>query len=151
MAEKIISQVEFEIEQIDLLFQAYADLLDRVQKRTPDLVEVTAVASVLHSFYNGLENILLSIAKCIDESVPTGAQWHRDLLTQMTEATSMRGAVLTVSTARQLADYLGFRHFYRHSYSLFLEWGELEKLVMPLARVWEQARREVQLFLDSLI
>ncbi len=61
--EKVISQIKFETGQIDLLFEAYADLLDRVQKRTPDLVEVTAVASVLHSFYNGLENIFLSIAK----------------------------------------------------------------------------------------
>ena len=66
LAEKVISQVKFEIEQIGLLFEAYADLLERVQRRTPDLVEVTAVASVLHSFYNGLENIFLSIAKGID-------------------------------------------------------------------------------------
>ena len=66
MVKKVVSQVKFEIEQIGLLFEAYADLLERVQRRTPDLVEVTAVASVLHSFYNGLENIFLSIAKGID-------------------------------------------------------------------------------------
>ena len=150
MVDRIISQVKFEIGQIDQLFESYADLLEQAQKKAPDLVEVTAMASVLHSFYNGLENIFLSIAKGIDQDVPMGAQWHRDLLTRMTEATSSRGPVLTVDVAHQLADYLGFRHFYRHSYSFFLEWDELEKLVMPLADVWEQAKYEVQLFLDSL-
>jgi len=135
---------------MDDLFESYADLLSRVQTRSPDLVEVTAVASVLHSFYNGLENIFLSIAKGLDASVPTGAQWHRDLLAQMAERTPLRPLVITTETAHQLADYLGFRHFYRHSYSFFLEWDELEKLVTPLTKVWEQVKSELDLFLDRL-
>ncbi len=150
MVEKVVSQVKFEIEQIDQLFELYADLLERAQKGTPDLVEIAAVASVLHSFYNGLENIFLSIAKGIDADVPTGAQWHRDLLTQMMESTSRRRPVLTAEVAHRLAAYLGFRHFYRHSYSFFLEWDELEKLVTPLTEVWEQVKDELQRFLDSL-
>lgn len=40
--------------------------------------------------------------------------------------------------------------FYRHSYSFFLEWEEMEKLATSLAEVWSQAKRELQLFLDSL-
>ena len=147
MAEKVVSQVQFEIGQIDQLFESYADLLERVQKNAPDLVEVTAVAAVLHSFYNGLENIWLSIAKGMDGDVPAGPQWHRDLLTRMTQPTATRGPVLTAEAARRLADYLGFRHFYRHSYSFFLEWDELERLVTPLADVWAWTREELQRFL----
>lgn len=150
MVRKAVSQVWFEIGQIDHLFESYADLLEQVRGKVPDLVEVTAVASVLHSFYNGLENIFLSIAKGIDRDVPTGGQWHRDLLAQMTQATSSRRPVLTLNTANQLASYLGFRHFYRHSYSFILEWDELDKLVVPLVEVWEQTKDELQLFLDSL-
>jgi len=70
LVDRIISQVKFEIGQIDQLFESYADLLEQAQKKAPDLVEVTAMASVLHSFYNGLENIFLSIAKGIDQDVP---------------------------------------------------------------------------------
>ncbi len=146
LVESVVSQVEFEIGQIDHLFESYADLLAQTQRKAPDLVEITAVASVLHSFYNGLENIFLSIAKGIDRDVPAGAQWHRDLLTRMTEAMSSRGPVLTIDTAHRLVDYLAFRHFYRHSYSFFLEWDELEKLVTPLAKVWEQTRGELDGF-----
>jgi hypothetical protein len=150
LVRKAVSQVWFEIGQVDYLFESYADLFEQVRGKVPGLVEVTAVASVLHSFYNGLENIFLSIAKGIDRDVPTGAQWHRDLLAQMTQATSSRRPVLTRNTAHQLAGYLGFRHFYRHSYSFILEWDELAKLVVPLAEVWEQTKDELQLFLDSL-
>jgi len=52
--------------------------------------------------------------------------------------------------AHRLADYLGFRHFYRHSYSFYLEWEEMEKLVTPLADVWQGAKDEIQLFLRSV-
>jgi hypothetical protein len=150
LTKKTISQIEFEIGQIDRLFEAYADLLERIHENKPDLVEITALASVLHSFYNGLENIFLSIAKGIDMDVPTGSQWHRDLLTRMQENTSHRGTVLRVETTQKLADYMGFRHFYRHSYSFFLEWNELEKLLTPLAEVWAQVKTELQLFIDGL-
>jgi len=101
-------------------------------------------------FYNGLENIFLSIAKGIDEDVPVGSQWHSDLLIRMTGSTENRGSVLTVETAQRLNDYLGFRHFYRHSYSFFLAWNKMEKLVTPLSEVWKQAKGELQLFLESL-
>jgi len=72
LAEKVVSQVTFEIGQIDQLLVAYVDLWERARQGTPDLVEMTAIASVLHSFYNGLENIFLSIAKGLDQEVPTG-------------------------------------------------------------------------------
>ena len=150
MLEQVVSEVMFEIGQIDLLLETYADLLERARTGTLDLVEVTAAASVLHSFYNGLENVFLSIAKGIDADVPAGTQWHRDLLARMAEATPTRRPVLTDDLAYRLGDYLGFRHFYRHSYSFLLEWDKLEKLVKPLAELWEQAKGELLSFLDGL-
>jgi len=150
LAEKVISQIQFEIGQIDVLFESYADLLKQMEKSVPNLVELTAIASVLHSFYNGLENIFLSIAKGIDTNVPTSAQWHRDLLSQMIAASEKRSAVLSAETFNLLKEYLGFRHFFRHSYSFFMEWEELEKLVKPVAGVWTKTKNELQLFVDSL-
>ncbi|MBI3757931.1 MAG: hypothetical protein HY267_08140 [Deltaproteobacteria bacterium] len=43
MAEKVISQITFEIGQIDQLVVAYADLWERAQDGAPDLVEMTAM------------------------------------------------------------------------------------------------------------
>jgi len=150
LANNVVSQIEFQIEQIDQLFDSYADLLERSQKSTPDLVEITAIASVLHSFYNGVENIFLSIAKGMDEDLPGGSQWHRDLLIRMSQKTSKRRHVISEEMAQRLAEYLGFRHFYRHSYSFFLEWGEIEKLVSSLRKMWTQLKKELSLFINSL-
>lgn len=58
--------------------------------------------------------------------------------------------MLSADATRRLADYLAFRHFYRHSYSFFLSWIELEKLVTELEDVWHQIRRELQRFLLNL-
>ena len=104
----------------------------------------------MHSFYNGLENIFLSIAKGIDVDIPTGSNWHRNLLTRMAETIPNRGPVLKVETTQLLADYLGFRHFYRHSYSFFLDWDELGKLIIPLTKVWAQVKTELRQFSEML-
>jgi hypothetical protein len=150
LADNVVSQVTFEIGQIDQLLAVYADLVERVQQRPPDLVEMTAMASVLHSFYNGLENIFLSIVKGLDQQVPTGNQWHRDLLIHMTRETANRDRVMSTALAQKLADYLGFRHFYRHSYSFFLEWSKLQGLVTSLREVWAQVKEALHAFLGCL-
>ncbi len=150
MSEKVVAQVRFEIEQIDRLLDSYADLLERALRTPPNLIELTAIASVLHSFYNGLENIFLSIAKGINDQVPAGTQWHRDLLAQMAQATPNRVAVLPAELSLRLAGYLGFRHFYRHSYTFYLEWDEVEDLVKGLHGTWSDTKRQLERFLAEL-
>jgi hypothetical protein len=41
---------------------------------------VDAVALNLHGFYAGIERLLEIIAEGIDQTKPSGANWHRDLL-----------------------------------------------------------------------
>lgn len=150
MPDNISSRISFEVYQIDHLLESYADLIEGAKKVTPDLIQMTALASVIHSLYNGIENIFLTIAKELDETVPTGVQWHRDLLLQMTMQTHKRDRVISDDAAERLADYLAFRHFYRHAYSFYLEWDELGKLVMPMKEVWEETKKEIKLFLSKL-
>ena len=150
MFKKAIEEVQFDIEQIDRLFVSYAVLFDRVQQNQPDLIEITALASVLHSFYSGLELIFSTVAKRIDRQLPKGDAWHRQLLFQMTQHTAQRTQVISEELAQSLDNYLAFRHRYRHSYSFFLDWYELEKLVIPLHAIWAQVRSELQSFLDTL-
>lgn len=150
LVKNVISQIKFEIDQINQLFNSYTDILEHSQKATPNLVELTAIASVLHSFYNGAENIFLSITKGFNEEVPKGSQWHRDLLVRMTQQTPKRNYIISVDLAQKLAEYLSFRHFYRHSYSFFLEWDEIEKLVTHLQEIWVQLKKELTMFMNSL-
>ena len=115
-------------------------------EESPNLVELTALASVLHSFYNGIEKILLIIAKNIDNRIPSDYNWHRSLLEQMAEENDQRKAVLTHDMKNELLKYLGFRHFFRHSYSFHLKWERLEELIKSLSIVWKNFKAEITKF-----
>jgi len=39
--------------------------------------------SILHDFYTGTEGIFEAIANTIDKRIPTGINWHKELLNQM--------------------------------------------------------------------
>jgi hypothetical protein len=90
------------------------------------------------------------VAKIIDKEVPTGPQWHRDLLIQMSNPTPARGAVLSEELTGSLARYMVFRHFYRHSYSFVLNLDELRKLVTPLSSAWSETRSQLSRFLQGI-
>jgi hypothetical protein len=150
LLDRLQAEIRFEIQQIDELLHSYEELLERLESGEPDLVETTATASVLHSFYNGIENIFLRISKEVDGEVPAGDRWHREVLTRMTVAAGSRPAVISADLGQRLAEYLSFRHFYRHSYSFFLDWAELEHLVRDLGETWSRLREELSRFQEAL-
>lgn len=150
MSEKLAARIQLEITQIDQLFLTYAELFHAASSRSLNLVEVTALASVLHAYYNGLENVFLRIAKDLDNYVPTGSQSHKAILLQMGSEMPVRSAVLSPETILKLAEYLSFRHFYRHSYSFMLDWSKLEPLVASAHYVWLEVKSELTAFVDNL-
>jgi len=150
LPEPFSLRIQRDIAYIDRLFGAYAPLLAQTAEQPPDLVQTTALASVLHSFYNGLESIFVTIAKEIDGELPAGNRWHRDLLEQMGQDNEKRTAVLSPALFSELQNYLAFRHYYRHTYSFFLRWEELRELALPLPAVWEQTRIALEKFVEEL-
>jgi len=147
--EKAISQIIFEIQQIDELFTSFSELLEKSKVEEPTLIELTAIGSILHSFYNGIENIFKTIEKNIDGEIPCGNHWHSQLIKQMTESTYKRDPIISEGLKEKLADYLAFRHFYRNSYSFWLKWNELKKLTDPVIIVWSEFKIELKTFMDN--
>ena len=70
--DRALAHIERELQQIEDLFRAYRTLLSKASINEPNLVELTALAGVLHSFYNGVENVFQTIAKRVDGQMPTG-------------------------------------------------------------------------------
>jgi len=64
----------FEISQIDKLINDSKPLLDLCRLEEPDLIEMSAAALMLHSFYNGIENILDKVKRDINSFVETPQQ-----------------------------------------------------------------------------
>lgn len=74
----------------------------------PEAYDLGAVAFVIGNVYLGAERLFVRIAKEIDDHMPEGDAWHRELLTQMTEPwPGRRPAVLTEETATRLDKYFG--------------------------------------------
>ena len=120
-------------------------------QRTPELLELRGLGDVVHDFYTGLERIFEKIAPELGGGVPAGAAWHRDLLDSMAlDIPSVRPPIVSSSTARQLHEFLRFRHLFRHLYGFEIEWPRLEPLLRKLPQTWEIVRADLEQFLSFL-
>lgn len=147
MDNLIKEQLKYKIEDIDKLFNEYELIFIKVENNEPDLFDMTVLGSVLHSFYNGLENIFEIIAKNIDESVPTGNKSHQELLHQMASENSERKEVLKEDLYIKLREYATFRHFYRHTYSFQLNWDKMKPLVENVFPIWKEVKESLNSFI----
>ena len=147
MSSDILQDITDSIEDITELLESYENLFITIEQKHPDNIELAAIATILHSFYNGIEGIFLYIVKRIDRTVLNGLSWHQSLLLQMTEETDNRTPVISVHTADLLVPYLKFRHFFRHSYAFMLDWQRMKPLVDELHSIWATVKNEVESFI----
>lgn len=88
----------------------------------------SALSLGIHNIYNGIEDILLSLAKDVDGLVPSGPTMHQDVLDQMSvEIEGVRPALLSVQLYEALAELKGFRHLVRHRYGFDLKAEKVEE------------------------
>lgn len=106
-----------------------------------------SVALNLHGFYSGIEKLLERFAKGVDNQVPGGNSWHRDLLQQMADdVTGVRPAVISASVLEQLDEYRRFRHVVRNVYGQELEPEKLKVLVTMSFATYTQVEEELVAF-----
>lgn len=92
MDEIVKKKIEFEISQLDEHLSKSSLLVKKCEQDEPDYVELCAAGSILQSFYNGIENILLVISKNIDKKTPNQGKWHSELLLSMCKEAESRSA-----------------------------------------------------------
>lgn len=115
-------------------------LIERTERQRDKAVHTSdddywdGVALNLHGFYTAVEQIFEDIARTIDQNVPEGSQWHRDLLLQMSaELKDIRPPVIGRETRRCLDQYRGFRHVVRNVYTFTLFPTRMTELVEKLS------------------
>jgi hypothetical protein len=145
----IKEKIEFEISRIDKLINDAKPLLDLCKLKTPDFVEITATAQILHSFYNGVESVAILFVKNMQEKLPNDSRWHKTLFETIFGQNSRKTSILRNDIKAQMEKYMYFRHFIRHSYSSELKWNEMEKLVKELEQIWETIKTDFDLFIKN--
>ncbi|MGI5096825.1 hypothetical protein IZU27_03255 [Treponema socranskii] len=137
-------KIAFEISQIDELIEKSSVLLQKCILQEPDFIELNAAGAILHSYYNGLESIFLLIRKNIDRTVLSSERWHSELLKSMFTATETRRPLFEKKLYDQLVDYMGFRHFFRHTYGYHLRWDLIKPLLMNIKENWNTVKSNIE-------
>ena len=155
------------------MIEDYLTVADRIRQELDDLARVVAraeraikaagrqsedqdlyldsVALNLHDFYAGLERIFHQIATMIDGNLPTGREWHRDLLQQMqADLPDLRPPVLSIEARQAVDEFLRFRHVVRHIYAFQFDPNSLERLVQLMPSAFQQAKAELLAFAEFL-
>ena len=144
MDEAIKSKIIYEISQIDELIDKSQVLLSLCKTKEPDFIEITAIGGILHSFYNGIENIFVLIGKQLNFDFKTSPQWHRNLVDCMFSQPDFLPSDLRLL----LTEYMGFRHFYRHTYGYTIKWEKCSHLFLGLNNFWQTVKSAVSSYIN---
>ena len=142
-------KIEHEISRIEKLINDAKPLLDLCKLREPDFIEITATAQMLHSFYNGVESVVILFLKSISEKIPNDTKWHKALFEIIFGQNSKNITIIRYDIKEQMEKYMYFRHFIRHSYSSELKWSEMEMLVKNLEEIWKIVKDDFELFIKN--
>jgi len=142
-------KIEHEISRIDKSLDSVKPLLDLCKIREPDIIEMTAAAQVLHSFYNGIESIIVIFFKYMNENLPNDFRWHRTLLEMALGANSKGVKIIKDDLKIRLEKYLLFRHFIRHSYGSELDWNEMGPLINNIESIWREIKSNFEEFIKN--
>ena len=144
-----IQRLRAEIASDRVAVMEQLDLLEDLALALPGATsgDAARAAVALHHAYSGIETILLRVAREMDGGEPGGADWHQALLDSMSlDIEGIRPAVISKSTLPGLRAMLGFRHFFRHAYSVALDPMQLAELRL----ITQRMRPGLQSDLDRL-
>lgn len=103
-----------------------------------------ALAFQIERFYTAVEAVLTRVLRTIDGDVPSGNDWHLELLrASSVEVEDLRPAIVSLEAVPLLRELLGFRHYARHGYDSIPDPARIDALASVVARA--QASLETSL------
>ena len=146
----LAARILTELKEISKLVYRIEQGWKKAKKREDDFY-LDSVALNLHGFYSGLERIFEKIAASVDGSIPEGANWHQELLHQMSmEIKGIRPAVISPDLKERLEEYRGFRHVVRNVYTYHLSPEKIKPLVDKVKEVITNSEKELSAFAKFL-
>jgi hypothetical protein len=143
------AKIKHEISRIDKLLDDSSPLINLCKLKEPDYVETAAMAQILHSFYNGIESVIVIILKSLNEKLPNDYKWHKTLLEISFGQNARNFKIFSDGIKIILNKYLNFRHFVRHSYSSELKWDDMEELVKNIEEAWKLIKSDFNNFINN--
>ena len=149
MDDRTKIKIEYEISRIDKLLESVMPLLKLCKLKEPDVIEMTAAAQVLHSFYNGVESIIVLLIKYMNEKLPNDFKWHKTLFEMAFGVNSKNVLIIRDDIKKKLEKFLLIRHLIRHSYGSELDWNEMGPLINEIEEIWKTIKTDFELFIKN--
>lgn len=147
----LIGQLQQFLTDLQHVVDRSQQILQKYQA-TQDDDYVGTLALNLHGFYTGVERCFEEIARQIDETVPSGTDWHRRLLRQMSsELPDLRPPVIQSETRQIIDEYRSFRHVVRNVYTFDLQPDRVVALTEKLTGSFTAFRTDIEAFCNFLI
>lgn len=146
MSASLAEKIQLALDELAAIRGMMSPLIARTGEPELPVIETAAACTMLHSFYTEIEKILKLIALDLDKKIPSSESWHRDLLSQMTEVTEARPAVITTDLVTRLAELLAFRHLFRGASIALMRWDKLSPLVAKVDGVHKEIVQELKQF-----
>jgi len=146
------ADIDRELRNLERLSRELNEILSTTAEGS--VTRVRAAGSVLHDFYTGAEKIFRRIAVRIDQDLPTGEDWHVQLLQRMAvPVEGIRPRVIGEKLETDLEEYLRFRpfnHLFRNIYGFELKWERCRPLIENLSKVFSDLKEQIEEFKDFL-
>jgi len=142
-SETTKAKIKIEMSHIEHEIGLLQVLGEKNKIEEPDEIEIRSIASILHSFYNGIENIIKNILLNYGELLPNDLNWHKALLSLLLKKSELRTLVISEQLKSKLDKYMGFRHFFRHAYGFQFDWEMMKDLVEDVDAVWNDFKSVV--------
>lgn len=148
---QLAERIRAEVPEVESTVHRSLAAWKQAQERPHESAYLDSVALNLHGFYSGVERLLELIARHVDQSLPKGETWHRELLLQMKDALAdIRPAVIGEGNALALDEFRRFRHLVRNLYTMSLAPERMARLMSVLPELWSGLRSELLAFADFL-
>ena len=150
--EELVERMRGEVTDLDHLVQKALMAWDNCKKPSSEQgVYMDSVALNLHGLYSGLERIFELIAKRVDQNMPAGELWHRELLKQVSQDKGdIRPSVIGPESFSSLNELRRFRYLVRNVYTFNLLPEKVEPIISELLGIWSKVKAELLAFADFL-
>lgn len=148
---RIAAEIRKDLLELEEVMKDAIEALKDFNNREPSSIELRGLAALIHDYYTGVETIFERIGSEINGGIPSGFDWHKKLLDDMSlDIPKVRPAVLRKETVESLSELLRFRHVFRHSYGHKLNKDKVMQLLKNLKKVHSSFQKDISQFLKFL-
>ena len=133
----LIEKIQAEQEHIEKTIKLIEKATNKKKRTT---LEVAGLGTLIHNFYNGLENILKQILKDHGHAIKQSSNWHKNII-----ETASSKKIITKKLQKLLYQYLAFRHFFVHGYGILLKEDRLLALCADISPTYQQFKKDLKI------